>query len=166
MLDQVIGTLYGSGLHVVTEAHGVAQDGANYFGLLQVTDGDSTDDFDMVVGVRNSHNRAFPAGLVVGAGVFICDNLSFNGQIKIARKHTRFLKRDLPQLVERAVGQLGEQRHTQEKRFATYKQHEFGDAQAHDLIVRSIDARVLPVTKIPDVLLEWREPRHPEFRLS
>jgi hypothetical protein len=101
--------------------------------------------------------------LVVGAGVFICDNLSFNGQIKIARKHTRFLKRDLPQLVERAVGQLGEQRHTQEKRFATYKQHEFGDAQAHDLIVRSIDARVLPVTKIPDVLLEWREPRHPEF---
>jgi hypothetical protein len=42
MLDQVIGTLYGSGLHVVTEAHGVAQDGANYFGLLQVTDGDST----------------------------------------------------------------------------------------------------------------------------
>jgi hypothetical protein len=32
------------------------------------------------------------------------------------------------------------------------------------LIIRAVDARALPVTKIPDVLKEWREPSHPEFR--
>ena len=38
------------------------------------------------------------------------------------------------------------------------------EGQAHDLIVRSLDARVVPVTRIPAVLTEWREPRHVEFR--
>jgi hypothetical protein len=28
--------------------------------------------------------------------VFVCDNLAFSGEIKIARKHTRFIVRDLP----------------------------------------------------------------------
>ena len=34
---------------------------------------------------------------------------------------------------------------------------------AHDLVIRALDSRVLPVTNIPGVLREWREPRHPEF---
>jgi hypothetical protein len=162
LLDQVTQTLDRSGLRIVTEAHGITPDGANYFGILQVS-GDA-EDFGLVVGVRNSHSMRFPAGLVVGAHVTVCSNLSFNGEIRIARKHTRFIMRDLPQLVERAVGQLGDQRRTQEKRFLTYKQHDMGDQEAHDLIVRSLDAQVLPVTKLPDVLKEWREPRHDDFR--
>jgi hypothetical protein len=165
LLDQVMSTLDRSGLRIVTEAHGVTPDGANYFGLLHIaaTNGDNAEDFGLVVGVRNSHSMRFPAGLVVGAQVTVCSNLSFSGEIKIARKHTRFIMRDLPMLVERAIGQLGDQRRTQEKRFLTYKQHELGDQKAHDLIVRSLDAQVLPVTKIPDVIKEWREPRHADF---
>jgi hypothetical protein len=27
-----------------------------------------------------------------------------------------------------------------------------------------MDSRIVPVTRIPDVLSEWREPRHAEFR--
>ena len=38
------------------------------------------------------------------------------------------------------------------------------DGAAHDLVIQSLDARVVPVTRIPDVLREWREPRHSEFR--
>ena len=41
-----------------------------------------------VVGVRNSHDKSFPAGLVIGASIFVCDNLSFSGEVKLARKHT------------------------------------------------------------------------------
>jgi hypothetical protein len=41
---------------------------------------------------------------------------------------------------------------------------EFSDSQAHALIVPTLDAQVVPGTKIPDVLREWREPRHPDFR--
>jgi hypothetical protein len=157
-------SLERSGLHVVTESHGLTHDGSRYFGLLQVANGTNPDDFGLVVGVRNSHDKSFPAALVLGASVFVCDNLSFSGEVKLARKHTAHIERDLPQLVERAVGMLSDLRNTQERRFATYQGHELTDTGAHDLIVRALDSRIVPVTKIPDVLTEWRGPRHPEFR--
>lgn len=162
LLTQVLGTLQRSGLEVVSEAHGLTHDGSRYFGLLQVAGTDT--DFGLVVGLRNSHDKRFPAGLVVGSHVFVCDNLSFSGEVKLARKHTSMIERDLPQLVESAVGRLGDLRHTQDERFAVYKSVEFSDPQAHDVIVRAMDASVIPTQAIPRVLMEWREPQHEEFR--
>jgi hypothetical protein len=121
-------------------------------------------DFAVTVGVRNSHDQTFPAGLVIGAAVFVCDNLSFSGEVRLAREHTVHIGRDLPQLIAAAVGRLGDLRQSQEVRFATYKQHELSDVAAHDLLVQVLGARVLPVTKLPLALREWREPRHAEFR--
>ena len=166
LLMGIVGQLEANHLTVVNEAHGLTQDGARYFGLLQVANGENHDDFGMVIGVRNSHDRKFTAGLVVGASVFVCDNLSFSGEIRLSRKHTVHVERDLPQLIHRAMGQLTDQRGKQELRFASYKETEFTDSQAHDLIIRAVDARVLPVTKIPEVLKEWRDPRHEEFRAN
>jgi hypothetical protein len=164
LLDGVQGALERAGLSLVTEAHGLTRDGNRYFGLLQVVNGHADQDFGLVVGLRNSHDKSFPAGLVVGASVFVCDNLSFSGEVRLARKHTAHVERDLPGLMERAVGRLGDLRRTQEERFRTYRQHELSDAAAHDLVIQALDARVVPVTRIHDVLLEWREPRHAEFR--
>lgn len=164
LLAGVIGSLERSGLHVVTESHGLTKDGQRYFGLMQVANGSNPDDYGLVVGVRNSHDKTFPAALVLGAAVFVCDNLSFSGEVKLARKHTVHIERDLPQLVDRVVGLLGDLRHTQDRRFAAYKAHELTEGQAHDMVIRALDARVLPVTRIPEVIQEWREPRHPEFR--
>ncbi len=166
LLAGITDNLEANHMTITGEAHGLTKDGARYFGLLEVAYGQDADDFAMVVGVRNSHDKSFPAGIAVGATVFICDNLSFSSEIKLARKHTVFINRDLPQLIHRALGQLGTQRDKQDRRFASYKATEFSDAQAHDLIVRAVDALVLPVTRLPAVLKEWREPRHPEFRAA
>ena len=163
LLDGIIGSLEANHLTVVNESHALGKDGNRYFGLLQVVNGNNHDDFGMVIGVRNSHDKTFPAGIVVGAQVFVCDNLSFSGEIKLARKHTVYVERDLPMLIQRAMGRLTDQRGKQEQRFASYKATEFSDGQAHDLIIRALDAQVLPVTKIPHVLQEWRNPSHPEF---
>jgi hypothetical protein len=163
ILDQVQTCLTGHGLHVVSEAHGLTRDGARYFGLLQVANGTNPLDFGLVVGVRNSHDKSFPASLVLGASVFVCDNLSFSGEVKLSRKHTSRIETDLPQLVDRAIGLLGGLRRTQEERFGAYRKMEFADAQAHDLMVRAIDGQVLPVTRLLEVLAEWRTPRHPEL---
>ncbi len=65
-----------AGLSVVSQAHGLTRDGNRYFGLLQLaTSGNEPNDFGLVVGLRNSHDRSFPAGLAVGASIFVCDNL-------------------------------------------------------------------------------------------
>ena len=164
LLAGVTETLGQAGLSVVSEAHGLARNGARYFGLLEVRNGHNADDFALVVGLRNSSDQSFPAALAIGSQVLVCDNLSFFGEVKLTRKHTRYIERDLPSLIERAVGQLGELRRSQEQRFAAYKGHELADSQAHDLIIRALDSRVIGPTKVPDVLREWRTPKHPEFR--
>jgi len=110
--------------------------------------------FGLVVGVRNSHDKSFPAALVLGASVFVCDNLSFSGEVRLARKHTAHIERDLPHLVERAVGMLSDLRNTQERRFAAYQAQELPETGAHDLIIQALDSRVIPVTRIPEVLRE------------
>jgi hypothetical protein len=115
LLDQVEETLQHNGLKIVNQAHALGHEGNRYFGLLEVRNGDNAHDFSLVVGVRNSHDQTFPAGLVIGSRVFLCDNLAFSGEIRICRKHTRWIERDLPQLVEVAVGRLSDQRHKQER---------------------------------------------------
>jgi Domain of unknown function (DUF932) len=172
LIDGVRDSLVRAGLTVVHEGHALTRHGARYFGLLHVANEaiGNTDpvnppnDFALVVGLRNSHDQSFPCGLLAGANVFVCDNLSFCAEVKLARKHTVHVERDLPQLIERAVGQLGDLRRTQEQRFISYRHHELTDGAAHDLMIQALDARVLPVTQIPDVVREWREPRHVEFR--
>ena len=61
--------------------------------------------------IQGTTELGYPAGLVLGAAVFVCDNLSFSGEVKLARKHTSMIERDLPGLVGRAVGLLGDLRH-------------------------------------------------------
>jgi len=154
----------GSGFEIVQQVHGLTREGDRYFGMIQVANGSNPDDYGLVIGIRNSHDKSFPAALALGAGVFVCDNLSFSGEIKLARRHTRFISRDLPQLVSRAVGMLGGHREVQTKRIACYKETELKDAEAHDAIINALDARVIGTNKVMPVLKEWREPSHDEFR--
>jgi hypothetical protein len=134
-----------------------------YFGLMEIHAQKANDDYCWVLGLRNSHDKQFPAGIVAGASVFVCDNLSFSGEIKFARKHTRFIVRDLPQLVSRSIGLLLAKWHDQDKRIAAYKEAQINDTEAHDLIIRATDVNVCSNRLIPDVLHEWREPRHDAF---
>jgi quercetin dioxygenase-like cupin family protein len=60
-----------------------------------------------------------------------------------------FIERDLSGLVAQAVRRLVEQGDRQEWRFVAYKGHEFSDREAHDLLIRALDAQALPVPWIP-----------------
>ena len=152
------------GLSVVQEAHALTHDGQRYFGLVQIQNGNQHPDYTWVLGVRNSHDKIFPAGIVAGAQVFVCDNLAFSGEVKVARKHTRFILRDLPGLIGNAIGKLVSKWKHQDQRIEAYKNCRLKDRDAHDLVIRALDVGAVNVTQIPAVLDEWREPRHPEFR--
>ena len=164
LVEQVERALRAAHYEITTQAHALSHGGDRYFGLIQVEGGRSNRDYSLVLGLRNSHDKRFPAGLVVGAQVFVCDNLSFHGEVELSRKHTRFIGRDLPLLTERAIGQLQESWHSQEKRIDRYRQHAIADRDAHDLMVRAVDVGVCPVTVLPKVVEEWREPSHEVFR--
>lgn len=163
-VNQVEAALQTANMRVVEQAHSLTKEGNRYFGLLQVANCQTTgEDYSYVLGLRNSHDKSFPAGLVVGSEVFVCDNLSFSGEIRIARKHTKFIMDDLPRLTSNAVGMLAEKWTLMTDRIERYKTSELSDKDAHDFLVRSIDAGAATLQQLPAILKEWRAPRHPEF---
>ena len=105
-VGQVEDLLPHYGLKVVNEAHALTHDSARYFGLLEIQNGSNHPDYTWVLGLRNSHDQSLPAGLVAGSSVFVCDNLAFVGTVKVSRKHTRFILRDLPELAGNAIERL------------------------------------------------------------
>jgi hypothetical protein len=163
LIQTVEKTLKSTNLKIGTQAHSLSHEGQRYFGLMEIVGKSTSDDYCCILGLRNSHDKTFPAGIVAGASVFVCDNLSFSGEVKFARKHTRFILRDLPQLVERSIGLLMAKWHDQDKRIGAYKTAELEDAEAHDLIIRACDVGVCSNRLIPRVLHEWREPIHDAF---
>lgn len=161
LVDSVKGALVASGANIVKEEHALYKGGDRYFGLLHL--GDNNDGGNTVVGLRNSHDKTFPAGLSLGNRVFVCDNLSFSGDVVVARKHTRFIGRDLERLIYQAVGKLADLRGKQQLRFAAYKARELSDVDAHDLMIRALLAHVVSGEAIPKVVDEWRKPSHEDF---
>jgi hypothetical protein len=165
LIEEVEAALKLNNLEIGNVAHALSHEGKRYFGLMEIKGHEVTaDDYSHVVGLRNSHNKTFPVGLVAGATVFVCDNLSFAGEIRVTRKHTRFIRRDLVTLVQGSIGKLMNAWHEQGQRIVRYKEHELTDEQVHDLAIRSVDVGVLPNRKLPDLLREWREPRYEEFQ--
>lgn len=163
LINTVQRTLSMTNLTIGNQAHSLSHQGQRYFGLMEIHGQKTSDDYCWVIGIRNSHDKTFPAGIVAGASVFVCDNLSFSGEVKFARKHTRFIARDLPMITERAIGQLMTKWHDQDKRIAAYKEAVISDAYAHDLIIKACDVGVCGNRSIPPVLHEWREPRYDAF---
>lgn len=164
ILTEVEDQLRATGFLIQQETHALSHGGARYFGVLSVTTKErGKSDFGWVVGLRNSHDKTFPAGLVAGSRVFCCDNLAFSGEVKISRKHTRYAYRDLRHLTARAVGQLGERFLGLDRRIAAYKAERVADWLAHDLTIRAVDCAAITPAQIPSVLKEWREPSHEDF---
>lgn len=51
-----------------------------------------------------------------------------------------------------------------EIRIPRYREAEVDEVAAHDLMIRAVDVGVLPVSTLPKVILEWREPEQDNFR--
>lgn len=127
LLEQVESTLTAGGLSIINEAHALWHEGKRYFALLEVASGQTSDDYAIVVGLRNSHDKSFPASIALGNQVFCCDNLSFSGEVTIARRHTRFIERDLPRVISTAVARLADLRYEQDERIRVYQETSIDD---------------------------------------
>ena len=163
LLDQVCRWLGRCGYEVTAESHTLTGGDQRYFGVLDITTDRDHSDYHAAVGIRNANDKRFAAGVVLGNRVLVCSNLMFEGEISLSRKHTRFIRRDLSRLVRDAVRGLAELRTRQDRRIERYRATRISDRQVHDLMIRSLDHKVIPGSWIPRVVSQWREPLHPEF---
>ncbi|MFK7911106.1 MAG: DUF932 domain-containing protein [Akkermansiaceae bacterium] len=164
LLTEVENQLRETGFIIRGGVHALSHEAQRYFGVIQVSlPTRNEQDFNWVVGLRNSHDKSLTSGVVAGTQVLVCDNLCFNGEVKLSRKHTRHIMRDLRTLTARAVGQLGDKFRDLDRRVASYKQHYLPDRSAHDLVIRAVDCGAVTTSQVPSVLQEWRKPQHQEF---
>ena len=157
-------SLAKGGFTIQDEVHSLARDDKHYFGLFAVDHPNRVaTDRGCVVGVRNSHDKTFPAGLCAGDAPFVCDNLIFTNTIKLARRHTCNILNDLDFMINRALGKLFGFWHGQDSRIDAYKNRTLGNVYANDLIIKAAQAGALPKSKIIDVVNQWESSDHPEF---
>jgi hypothetical protein len=152
------------GIQIEQTQFALSKNGQRLFGLMELQmRGPVNSDYGFVLGLRTSYDKSFPNAVCIGASVFVCDNLSFHGEITFTRKHTPGMLRDLSWLISETVAQLPVKFTEQSSRFQAYKAQELEDKQAHDLAIRFMDAGSLNVTDIPKLLREWREPSYAQF---
>lgn len=165
LVDQTKNRLAENGFTIQDEVHSLARSNQHYFGLFAVDHPNRVNtDRGCVIGIRNSHDKTFPAGLCAGDAPFVCDNLIFTNTIKLARRHTRNILNDLDFTINRALGKLFGFWNSQDARIEAYKDMSIGNVLANDLIVKAVQAKALPKTKILDVVNQWQSSDHVEFR--
>lgn len=156
VVDMVKYSLGYFGHEVVEEHHAISHEGHRYFGVLTLHSqyGDYTD----MVGLRNSSDKSFPIGISFGSRVFVCDNLAFNADTVIKRRHTANAKRDLPSIVAGVVEPLRAKRERQHAQFQRYQTRQLVDDEVDHLIMSLYRRGAINVTRIADVLAHYENP--------
>ena len=154
-----------AGLTILEEEHSLARDNLRYFGGFALTGADIQGaDRQVVLGLRNSHDKSFAAAICIGNRMIVCENLCFASDIKLARRHTVNILTDLPRVLADAVGRVVSHWNDMTKRIEFYKSLEITDALAADLMVRLVDGKAFPQRDIYPCIQEFRNPRHEEFK--
>lgn len=169
---QIKQSLGSSGYRIEKEAHQLSHDGARYIGVMKLTRdttqqslfGDNDEGGGLLLGARNSHDKAWSTGIISGSHLSVCSNGLFNGEVKIARKHTRNLMRDLPHLCDSAIRRFNIAAQKQSEQIATYKECDLSTREANDLMIKALEAKAITASKLPKVIKAYKESPHPEFR--
>jgi len=153
-----------AGLEILEEEHALARGGLRYFGGFALRGaGIDSADRNIVLGLRNAHDKTFAASICVGNRMIVCDNLCFASDIKLARRHTTNIMNDIPRVLASAVSRVVSHWNDMGKRIKAYQETVIGDATASDLLVKLVDSKAFPARDIYNAILEFRAPRHPEF---
>jgi hypothetical protein len=150
------------GLNVQAEQYALARAGNQLFGVLTCRNG-QLKDYALAIGIRSSYDRSLAVELVAGSRVFVCDNLAFNGEAGVHRKHTVNVFRDLPDLIYRMLQQVSVMKARQENEIEEMRHFRMEEPLAHHLMVAAVRRNALPASKLPRVIEEWDHPRHEEF---
>lgn len=164
-VKMVLEHLEAEGVKVISERHGLWRDGQRYFGILEVSHPTiSSPEMNLSIALRNSFDKSVPASIAAGNAVFVCDNLQIAGEIVIGRKHTRNMFDDIRDRIASALAVLESYWLDHFERVEVYKQFELGDKQANDLIVEAYRKGAIGKTGVADVIDQWYNPNHAEFK--
>jgi hypothetical protein len=115
-----------------------------------------------MVGLRNSHDKSLPVGLVAGSHVTVCDNLAFCGDINVFRKHTKKVLEEIEFRLYKATQQLKVLFDDQDTRYGKYLGAQLETRDADSLAVEALRAGIVNAREFPQVVDQWHHPEHLE----
>lgn len=178
LVDMTLDSLVQCGYKVREQAHALARNGAQYFGLIGIeaphgqggVDAmDADHDGQWVLGLRNSHDKSIVCGGIMARQLFVCDNMAFGGtasSFKFSRKHTTHIVRDLPGLVMDRIGALHQAIGAFRRRDQSWRSFDLREAERRRslpedailgrIMLDLIETRAVTATAVPHILHEYR----------
>ena len=161
VIDAVTEVVRAHDWTVTREQYGLAREGQKLFGVMTLNK-TSSPEWYRCIGIRNSHDKSFSAGLTAGICVMVCSNMAFGGTTVIKRRHTSGF--DLTELVSIAMNSLENEFLMTETVCEDLKvQYLKNDDEARSRIVRAAEIGAINSSDILPVFQEFKSPRHEEF---
>jgi len=159
LIEEAEGLIEKAGYIIQSEAHALSHENNRYFGMYELESSISeVNDYNPVAGLRNSHDRIFAAGLVCGKAVFVCDNLSFDGDYKFSRKHTRNGEAETLQGMAEVFSQLPAFEAKLKERVDLYKNTRVS-RDISRFIIECAKRSIIAPNQVVSVYDEWEEPK-------
>ena len=167
LVDYTRKALDRMGFEIKEEEHALARGDLRYFGGFALRgEGINGEDRNVVLGLRNSHDKAFAASVCIGNQMLVCENLCFSSDIKLARRHTTRILEDLPRVLSNAVGRVKSHWSDMNERILAYQNTDITRTQASDLLIDLVDAKAFSARDVYKTVKEFEAPRHAEFKGS
>jgi len=147
-------------IRIAKEAFAVQRGGLRLFGVLDldVVGIEPSSDYRFALGIRTANDRSEALSIVVGAKVFVCDNLMLSGDvIAIRRKHTAGF--DLNADISVAIDRY--QRHLTvfQAKVGELVAYPISDQEAKLVIYEAFAIDILPVRFFPAVVETYFRPQ-------
>jgi hypothetical protein len=162
VLDTVRETLHGAGFEPTKERLALSHQGKRFFAVLDLKSG-LAEGVSLSVGIRNSLDKSFPLGFAAGSRVFVCDNLAFNAELLVRRRHTLNGMRNFGNGIAQAVGSLGSYMDSERLRIENLMVRTLTPLEVDHTILSAFRKGIISSVQIEKVCTEWEKPRHEEF---
>jgi|TARA_Y100000310_G_scaffold58126_1_gene53365 hypothetical protein len=135
----------------------VAGNDQRMFGVIKFKSEES-DEMGLAIGIRSSYDKSISNGFCMGANVFVCDNLAFNGTVTYMRKHTKNVVDDLE---EKLVSTIW---NSQNKFQNILRDKEYmanlyiNNDQAYKFLGLMMGHKVLKPRQVAKALMQWKNP--------
>jgi hypothetical protein len=134
IVGALVETLSFRQISVVREEYAVSGDGMNMFGVLDLET--TFDGCRYSIGIRNSNDKSMRLALTVGYRVFVCDNMTFQGDFApVLAKHTKRVS--LVDILSVGVDRMQRNFEPMRKQVEAWKQARLTDQAAKLMIYRA-----------------------------
>lgn len=148
-------------IEVSSQEIAVQKEGNVMFGVMNLNR--EYDGFCAALGIRAANDKSMAIRIAVGIRVFVCDNLSFSGDlIALNRKHTKNL--DIKEEIVNAIIKYEHHLGTYVANVDKMKGVDISDVQAKSLIHDIYFDGIMPVKTMKKVSSLYFDPQHDDFK--